>query len=505
MNDSERKSRSGAETQLALEESRDNFNSIVEKSSDGIAILDPQGIIIYANRATARFFGRTPEPLTGERLSISLVPGQTSEIDIVRPSGEPGTAEIHLGRTQWNGKAAYIAMFRDITDRKRTQQELLRGQKLESLELIAGGLAHDFNNLLTANIANISLAKIRSDRGSPVYDALTKAEKASSKARDLTRQLLTFTKGRPPIKKPTSLAPLLRETAALALSGSNVKCKLGVGDDLWATEIEPSQISMVFQNLIINAKQAMPDGGTVMIKGENIVVGAEPRTDAAQSPEGRYVRTIIRDTGSGISPQNLSKIFDPYFTTKSTGSGLGLATSYAIIKKHGGRMEVESRVGVGTSFFVYLPASDRCAETIIVPNETPIHGRGKILIMDDEQDIREVASDLLSLLGYQVETAENGNQAIEKYNTAMDLKTPFNIVIMDFTVPGGMGGREATKKILEIDPKAKVILSTGHINHPIMIDFKQYGFAGVIAKPYNAVELGEILRTVILSQNPSHS
>ncbi len=482
--------------QSALEKSRDSFNSIVEKSSDGIAILDCEGIILYVNRAAALFLGKTPESLKGERLAITLGPGQIAETGIVRPNGESGTAEIQLSRTQWDGKPSFLVVFRDITDRKRTEQELQRSQKLETLELIAGGLAHDFNNLLTANIANISLAKIRSNRESPVYDALARAERASTKARELTRQLLTFAKGRPLIKKPTLLTPLLQEAAVLALSGSNVKFRLRVGENLWPAEIEPYQIGTVFQNLIINAKQAMPEGGLVLIKAENLVVGAEPRPDESQSPRGRYVRIMIKDTGSGISEQNLAKIFDPYFTTKAAGSGLGLATSYAVVKKHGGRIEVESREGSGTSFFMYLPASDRSAEPIENSDRAPYRGSGNILIMDDEEDIRDAAKDLLSILGYTVETAENGARAIAKYQKAMRSGDPFDVVIMDLTVAGGMGGREATRKLLEIDQNAKIILSSGHLDEPIMIDFQHYGLVGVIAKPYNAVELGDILRKV---------
>ncbi|AFM24491.1 hybrid sensor histidine kinase/response regulator [Desulfomonile tiedjei] len=492
-----------SKTQSALEKSRDSFNSIVERSSDGIAILDCEGTILYVNRAAALFLGKTPESLRGERLAIALGPGQIAETSIVRPNGQPGTAEIQLSRTQWDGKPSFLIVFRDITDRKRTEQELQRSQKLETLELIAGGLAHDFNNLLTANIANISLAKIRSNRESPVYDALTRAERASTKARELTRQLLTFAKGRPLIKKPTLLTPLLQEAAVLALSGSNVKFRLRVGENLWPAEIEPYQIGTVFQNLIINAKQAMPEGGLVLIKAENLVVGAEPRPDESQSPRGRYVRIMIKDTGSGISEQNLAKIFDPYFTTKAAGSGLGLATSYAVVKKHGGRIEVESREGSGTSFFIYLPASDRSAEPVENSDRAPYRGSGNILIMDDEEDIRDAAKDLLSILGYTVETAENGTRAIAKYQKAMRSGDPFDVVIMDLTVPGGMGGREATRRLLEIDQNAKIILSSGHLDEPIMIDFQHYGLVGVIAKPYNALELGDILRKVTGSKASS--
>ncbi len=486
--------------QRALEIGQESFSSIVEKTLDGIAVLDCQGVILYCNSTAARFLGSPPQSLVGEHLSVSPIPGRITEMPIFRQRGDVGTAEMRVGRTQWKGKAAYLAILSDVTERKRTEQELLRAQKLESLELIAGGLAHDFNNLLTANVANISLAKIRAEAGAPVRDALTKAEKAASKARELTRQLLTFAKGRASVKTVTSLMPLLEECVALALSGSKVKCQLRSADDLWTTEIEPSQISMVFQNILINAQQAMPNGGTIMVKAENVLVGAESGPEGVCATKPKYVRVTVTDTGSGISCENLSKIFDPYFTTKSKGTGLGLATSYAVIKKHGGRIEVESRMGKGTTFHVYLPASDRRIATPEALDRPLIRGRGRILLMDDEEDIREVTSSLLTLLGYQVETAENGSQAIEKYRVAMVSQRPFTAVIMDLTIPGGMGGEEAVRRLLTVDPKAKVIISSGHISVPVMSNYKDHGFAGAIAKPYNAVELGEALRKAILGE-----
>ena len=489
--------------QRALEIGQESFSSIVEKTLDGIAVLDRQGVILYCNPTTARFLGRSPQSLIGERLSVSPIPGRFTEMPIFRHGGDVGTAEMRVGRTQWKGKAAYLAILSDITERKRTEQEMLRAQKLESLELIAGGLAHDFNNLLTANVANISLAKIRAEAGSPVRDALAKAEKAASKARELTRQLLTFAKGRASVKTVTSLVLLIEECVALALSGSNIKCKQRVADDLWTTEIDPSQISMVFQNILINAQQAMPNGGTITVKAENVLVGAESELEGASATKPKYVRVTVSDTGSGISAENLSKIFDPYFTTKSKGTGLGLATSYAVIKKHGGRIEVGSHVGKGTTFQVYLPASDQGIAIPETLDRPLIRGQGRILLMDDEEDIREVASSLLTLLGYQVETAGNGSQALEKYIAAMASKRPFTVVIMDLTIPGGMGGEEAVKRLLAIDPKAKVIISSGHIGKPIMSDYKDYGFAGAIAKPYNAAELGEALRKAITGETNS--
>ena len=489
--------------QRALEIGQESFSSIVEKTLDGIAVLDCQGVILYCNPTGARFLGRAAQSLIGERLSVSPIPGRIVEMAIFRQRGDVGTAEMRVGRTQWKGKAAYLAILSDVTERKRTEQGLLRAQKLESLELIAGGLAHDFNNLLTANVANISLAKIRAEAGSPVRDALTKAEKAASKARELTRQLLTFAKGRTSVKTVTALRPLLEECVALALSGSNIKCQQRYADDLWTTEIEPSQISMVFQNILINAQQAMPNGGTITVKAKNVLVGAESGLEGMSGTKPKYVRVTVSDSGSGISAENLSKIFDPYFTTKSKGTGLGLATSYAVIKKHGGRIEVESRVGKGTNFHVYLPASDQRIPIPGALERSLIRGEGRILLMDDVEAIREAASNLLTLLGYQVETAENGSQAIEKYRAAIVSQRPFTAVIMDLTIPGGMGGEEAVKRILAVDPKAKVIISSGHIGKPIMSNYKDHGFAGVIAKPYNAVELGEALRRAITGETNS--
>jgi len=486
--------------QKALEKSRESFCNIVERMPDGLAVLDSDGIVLYANPTAAQFLGRLSESLVGERLCVEPGAGRFMELKISRLNGELGTAEMCLSLTQWNGKEAFLAILHDITDRKRTEMELLRAQKLDSLELITGGLAHDFNNLLTANVANISLAKIRATPESPIYDVLTKAEKAALKAKDLIKQLLTFTKGRSPTKRLTSLATLLQESVALSFSGSNVQCSLKIADDLWATEVEPSQIGMVFQNLLINAQQAMPSGGSVMVKAENILVRAEPQGDEWAKIAGRYVKVTVTDTGSGISRENLSKIFEPYFTTKTKGSGLGLATSYGVIRGHGGRIDVESRVGEGTSFCVFLPASERPSMVVESAEGLPMGGKGRVLVMDDEQDIREVACDLLTLMGYQVETVENGAQAIEKYETAMIVGRPFDVVIMDLTVRGEMGGQEAIQNLLKIDPAAKVLLCTGHVDGPIMRDYQRYGFSGAIAKPYNAVELGEALHRAILLQ-----
>lgn len=485
--------------QQSLELSNEGFRSIVDRTREGIMVLDLGEAVVYANPAAARMLGQTVDTVLGERVSIPLLPGRAAELDIIRHNGEQGVAEARVERTQWNGKPAYLVVIHDISEMKRSESQLLRAQKLESLELIAGGVAHDFNNLLTANIANISLAKMRATPGTPIYNALIKAEKAASKARDLTGQLLTFTKGKIPVKRPTSLSRLMKECVSLALGGSNVKCELHLPEDLWTVEAEPSQLGMLFQNLLINACQAMPEGGKIVVQAENVMV-SYPTSEKERCPtQGRYIRISLQDTGPGIAPENLSKIFEPYFTTKPKGSGLGLATAHSVVQNHGGRIEVKSRLGIGTSFYVYLPASEHDSQSVEhVSDALPISGSGRILIMDDEQDIREVAASLLEHLGYQVECASGGAEVIAKYESALESGNPFDAVIVDLTVPGGMGGKATTEKLLELDPDVRVILSTGYAGDPAVSNYGQYGFKGLIEKPYTAAEIGLALHNVLV-------
>jgi two-component system, cell cycle sensor histidine kinase and response regulator CckA len=488
--------------QQSLEFNKEGFRSIVEKTLEGILILDLSETVVYANPAAARMFGRTIESMLGERLTIPSSPGQIGAIDVMRHNGEDGVAEARVERTEWNGKPALLVLIHDITDIRRSERQVLRAQKLESLELIAGGIAHDFNNLLTANVANLSLAKMRATPGTPIYEAMTKAEKAAYKARDLTRQLLTFTKGKMPVKRPTSLLPLLRESVLLSLCGSNVKCDLHLPEDLWPVEAEPSQLSMLFQNLIINACQAMPEGGSITVQAENISMNYPTFENQHCSALGRYIRISLEDTGKGIEPQDLSRIFDPYFSTKPKGSGLGLATAHSVVQSHGGRIEVKSKVGIGTCFYVYLPASDQSHEGVEHFFETvPISGTGRILVVDDEEDIREAAASLLKLLGYEVESAADGAVAIEEYRSALESGNSFDAVIIDLIVPGGMGGKATAEKLLEIDPCVSIILSTGRLSDPVATNYRQHGFKGLVTKPYTAAELGAALHKVLVGES----
>ncbi len=386
-----------------------------------------------------------------------------------------------------------VVVFRDITEKRKMEEELLGVQKLESIGILAGGIAHDLNNLLTGVVGNISLARLYED---PVKKdkRLAEAEKASMRIKDLTQQLLTFSKGGTPILQTAAIGDLLKTSATFILSGANVRCEFSMPDDLWTVIIDAGQINQVVNNLIINAQQAMPDGGTVKMRAENITIGAE---SGLPLEAGVYIKVSIEDEGMGIPKKHIQKIFDPFFSTKQTGSGLGLATSYSIIKKHNGHLTVESQLGAGTTFHIYLPAS---SEAILIVEEReekkPIIGEGRILVMDDEELVRELASDMLTRLGYEVITAIDGAEAIELYKAAMESGDRFAAVIVDLTVPGGMGGRQTIQRLIEIDPEVKAIVSSGYSNDPILANFTEYGFKGVVAKPYKIRELSEVLHRV---------
>jgi PAS domain S-box-containing protein len=388
----------------------------------------------------------------------------------------------------------------------KANEELVKMQKLESVGVLAGGIAHDFNNNLQSILSCVTLAKTYANPEDEVYEKLTDAERITLQAKGLSQQLLTFSRGGDPIRKTIFISELIKESVNLALSGSNVKCEFNIPNNLWPVEADKGQLNQVISNFIINANQAMPEGGIVKVKTENINVD---KNDLLLLKEGKYVRITIEDQGTGISHEHLQKIFDPYFTTKEKGNGLGLATCYSIIKKHDGYIDVESEVGIGTVFHIYLPAS------LIEPQKKPVlskpngfspepdegNGKGKVLLMDDEGIIRLVITQHLRNLKYEVEAAGNGAEAIELYKKAMESGKSFDAVVMDLTIPGDMGGKEATKRLLEIDPKAKVIVASGYVDDPIMAEFRKYGFKGVLTKPYEIYELDDMLRNVIMEKN----
>ncbi len=408
---------------------------------------------------------------------------------------------INRGIFDKNGQLMeYSAVGRDITEEKRKEEEYVRIQKLEALNFLAGGIAHDFNNILTGILGKIGIAKLLDVENNKVREKLEEAEAAALRARDLANKLLTFSKGGEPVREVAPLSEIIREEILFALHGSNVESKIDIPKDLWYVEIDKSQIGQVIQNLIINALQAMPNGGNILITGENVVISHD--TILPLSP-GKYVKISIKDTGIGISQEDLKNIFDPYFTTKENGSGLGLAIVYSIIKKHHGHIEVFSQEGKGTEFVIYLPAVEKAPSLEKEKREEKKKRQrsAKILVMDDDELIISVLSDILSYLGHKVEISKNGEEAIKLYREAKEQNVPFDVVIMDLTIKGGMGGKDASRKILELDPYAKIVVSSGYSEDPIMAEYKKYGFKAVLKKPYTIEAVSSLLDS--LFEDPS--
>lgn len=496
-----------------VEESEQRYKQLVELSPEGI-IVHSYGKIVFVNARAVELFGaEKPDDILGREILDTIHPDFREEVKenirqeleegisvrfheekILRLDGTSVDVEVAAAPLIYQGEQAVQVVIRNITEKKKMEEEFLKVEKLESLGILAGGIAHDFNNILTAIIGNISLARMKVDSGDfDIETFLRGAESASLRAKNLSQQLLTFSRGGSPIKKTMDIKELIRESTSFVLLGSNVKCNFSIADNLYPVEVDEGQLSQVINNLVINAQQAMPEGGIVRVTAENILL-KDGEIVSLQS--GCYVKIIVQDKGIGIQEKNLKKIFDPYFTTKQKGSGLGLATVYSVIKKHGGYITAQSKLGMGTTFEIYLPMSEKEPTTIIQKKERLSTVGGKILVMDDEEVVRKVAGKMLQFLGYDACFARNGNEAIDMYKKAEKSGSKYKAVILDLTIPGGMGGREAIKELIKIDPDVKAIVSSGYSNDPIMCNFKDYGFSGFLLKPYKIKELGDVLKKV---------
>ena len=383
---------------------------------------------------------------------------------------------------------------RQIQEKERAQEELLRAKKLESVGVLAGGIAHDFNNILAAVLGNVSLAALHTPPDAKAHRLLKDAEKAIMRATGLTQQLLTFAKGGEPVKENASLERLIRDSADFILRGSNIACHYTFAPDLWPAEVDTGQMSQVIQNLVLNARQAMPSGGVIAVRGEN--VSLDPGEGGPALPPGDYVKIVVQDKGGGIPAEHLDRIFDPYFSTKKDGSGLGLAVCHSIVRKHNGAIQVESTAGQGTAFTIFLPANRRGAAASPTQEEvTP--GSGTVMIMDDEEMIREACRQMLAHLGYSTICAADGKEAIELYRQHLASGQRIDAVIMDLTIPGGMGGLEAAAAILALDAKARLIVASGYSNDPVIARFREYGFVGSMIKPFSLSILSDTLHRVL--------
>ena len=499
--------------ECALQESERLYRTLVEASIQGLCI-DQDGRIEFANPAMAAMFGYADaQQLIGQSYDTVVAPHERERLAAYRAArlnreaapaayeyqgrrqdGDVIWLECLMSPLQWRGRPAMFSAFVDITARKQVEEDLLRARKIESVGILAGGIAHDFNNLLTGILGNVSLAKAFAGPETNIAKRLSEAEKACQKATALTQQLLTFSKGGAPIRQTVSIASVLRESVDFVLHGANVRSDLRIPEDLWPVDVDKGQIYHVIHNVMLNAIQAMPGGGVVTVTAENVVLS---ETFAGPVPKGHYVKIAIRDQGGGVPDDILTQIFDPYFTTKAEGSGLGLAIAYAIVAKHEGYLTVESEAGVGAVFSFYLPAVRQAADgAALAAVGAPTDSR-RILVVDDEAYILELLEEMLSSLGYEATCCHDGKDAIAAYQRAHASGRAFAVVLLDITIPGGMGGCETLSHLQAIEPGVKAVISSGYANDPVMANFAKHGFSGVIAKPYTLPGLREVLQRVL--------
>jgi len=493
--------------------------ALLDITQDAIIVADLSGHITFWNHAAERLYGWSRDEVLGrdfrpilfrdtKRIPQDLNSALTG-LSEWRTEQEHRTREGYsvVVETRWNvirdktdKPHSLLIVNTDISERRRWDEELLRSTKLESLGILAGGIAHDFNNILTGILGNSSLGLIETKSESDAHSKFRNIEIAAKRARELTRQLLTFAKGGAPVKKVHSLQAIVNESIDLMLHGSNCIVEFEVQNNLPAVEIDAGQISQVIHNLLINALQAMPDGGTIGVRLSSYRGIPQEKAGIEDFPFKDYVKLEIEDSGKGISRENMTRIFDPYFSTKEEGSGLGLATSYSIVRKHGGVITVDSTVNIGTTFTLYFPASSaKLRPQTEKEGEQTLPG-GRVLIMDDDELVQEILSNMLTHLGFEVSIAADGREALQRFKRAKQANTPFLFIIMDITIPGGMGGKETIKRLRRINKEIPVLASSGYSNDPIMSQFKRYGFNGAIEKPYELGALRHILEKLLLKK-----
>lgn len=489
---------------------------------DGVITTDTEGKIVLLNKAAENLTGWSNEDARGKKSSeiFNIINERTREqcknpADRVLERGQTVGLSQNIALITKNGVQKSIAdsaapirdreskiigvvlVFRDITNEKKREEELLKIRKLESVGILAGGIAHDFNNILSAILGNLELASHLVGEYHKISPLLANAQKASSRAAKLTQQLLTFAKGGEPVKETTSLPQLIQDSADFVLRGSPVSCSYDFADDLHQVDVDTGQMSQVIQNIVINAQQSMPEGGSIKISCANVLNGVAETILCMYT--GTFVKIIIQDKGTGIPATIIDKIFDPYFSTKQLGNGLGLAICHSIISKHDGHITVQSTPGKGTTFTIYLPASDKTGTTA-ADNTTNTHlspsEPARVMVMDDDAMLRDIAGAQLEHLGHEVVVVPDGDTAIERYKELLNTGKHIDIIIMDLTIPGGMGGQEAVQHILNIDPDAKVIVASGYSNDPVMADCKKYGFSASVAKPFDLKELQKAISSV---------
>jgi PAS domain S-box-containing protein len=501
-----------------LEAEKERLAVTLRSITDAVITVDLRGKMILLSETAEKLCGMTQGDVQNKDFTeifsfedMQFSPGEDPYLELIKESrfsvrGRRRVLRSATGKLKMvifnaapikdnNGDLlGIVVVLQDVTAEEKIREELNKVQKLETIGVLAGGIAHDFNNILTSIVGNVSLAKFKMAPDSEEFELLTEVEKTSMEAKQLTQQLLAFSKGGAPIKKVMKVGPLIKESVDFVSRGSNIVCSYKVGPELWTAEIDGGQIRQVFHNLTINAIQAMPKGGHLTVTAKNILVQKEHNLPI---PEGMYLLISFQDEGVGIPEENLPKIFSPFFTTKTMGNGLGLAGSYSIIKKHGGHMTLSSQVDVGTTFDIYLPATSQETEPDIPMSLDIVQGHGRVLVLDDESVVRSMFGQFLFRFGFEVVLTTSGEEAIEKFREAKTQGQLFLLVILDLTVRGGMGGKDTLRELQKIDPRVKAIVTSGYSNDPVMSQYEKYGFKGMLTKPFNFDELNIVIKQVL--------
>jgi PAS domain S-box-containing protein len=508
----------------ALTAEKERLAVTLRSIADGVIVTDSSGRLVLINNVAEQMTGWTSEvaigkPLTAVFRSVDpetrmrcetsaaaltvAAPGSIRRCSllIARDLTERPIEESAATVCDDHGHAiGMVLVFRDITEALKAMEERAKANKLSALGLLAGGMASDFNNILTAIIGNVTMARTTMPESGTGMTALAEAERACIRARHLTWQLLTFSKGSIPTRKRLELSRVLTDTVTMTLRGTNLQHTLDVAPDLWPVDADEAQLIQVFTNVLVNAREAMSHGGAIAIRAANVVESEDRLEHALRVVPGRYVRVSIVDTGSGIPPEHLAKIFDPYFSTKHGGSGLGLATTHSIVKNHGGFVTVQSHSGRGTVMHINVPeaAVVRMAEqpelAMVSARKSRKH---RVLVMDDEASIRRVTGNMLEFLGYQAEVVETGTVALERFQEALERGRPFDVVMLDLLVAGGMGGQETMDRLWRLAPSVKAVLVSGHVQQSSMAEYRDHGFGAVMTKPFTLEELSTTLRAVL--------
>ena len=504
-----------------LKEARDKLEALLEKFTDlydfapvGYLTLDRAGAICEVNLTGASLLRIARSALVNRRFGFFVTPAdrpvftafltqvfqsrirEECDVRLLLEGEHPVDVRMRANIIE-SGETCRVAIT-DITEHKRAEADRLILNKLESTGILAGGIAHDFNNLLSVIVLNLEMAQMRNPPDEELMDHLEVAKKTALMARSLTAMFVTFAHGGTPVRRTMLLAGLIRDSVRPAFSGSNVRCEFSLAEDLWPADVDAGQIGQVIRGMALNAREAMPNGGVVSVRAANLVLNDH---EAPGLPAGEYVRVSIADPGTGIAKDVLPKIFDPYFSTKQRGNqkgmGLGLTICHSVVQKHQGTITVDSAVGRGTTFHIYLPAVQKTNSDVSAPAATHIRLHQRILVMDDEAALRKVLGATLQRMGHEVELAEDGQSVIEAYKNAKLLKRPFDAVILDLMVAGGMGGQDAMQALLQIDPAVNAVVMSGYANEPVILEYGRHGFRGALTKPFNHEKLNEVLSKVL--------